>query len=277
MYCSKNIGLNKSNIKRDKLTCFSKESLIKMAEAYNEKHKKKIIRINGKTKDQIWQQLNKALSAKCENEVCWIDQDFIKDMKNKTINHDTFIPKMPKEWKKNMTTWLTTDDIYSVMRLYELKYPDFMFIGPVPYDCQIGGNLKCELQKLDIVKLYKSGINKLGIIYNTDTSNKPGEHWFAVYLDIPEREISYYDSFATKPPKDMLMLMSNIKKDLMDKLGINIKIDYNHKRHQYDEYNCGMYSMNYIINRLKGMKMKDIEKGIFTTKNMQDLKKILYR
>ena len=142
-------------------TCFSKDSLIKMCKAFNKQHKKNKISIQHKSKKQLWLQLRDKLSKKCKQEWCWVDQNFIKNLKDTEINYKTFKPKMPQSWKQNKNTWLSTTDINQVMKQYELKYKDFLFIGPVPLDCYMGSSLNCQLKHLNITSLQKAGIKKI--------------------------------------------------------------------------------------------------------------------
>lgn len=262
-----------------KLSCYSRNSLLKIAKEYN-KLSPGNIKTKGKTKAQLWSQIRKALSNKCDNnEKCWIEQNFIKKMKNKEILNDTFRPKMPKEWKNDMTTWLTTGDINKVMKQYENKYPDFIFIGPVPLDCGINSNLRCELTKFNIKKLYNKGINKIGIIYNLDRSTGAGSHWMGLYVGINKKtaNIDYYDSYGASPPYEIKKLMNKLQSDLKNNCNINATLHINNTRHQYDGYNCGMYSMYFIVKRLEGRSLKQIENMNLTTNKMQKLKLHWYR
>jgi hypothetical protein len=58
------------------------------------------------------------------------------------------------------------------MKQYEKANEDFIFLGPIPSDCPT--KIQCELTNIDLMKLKKNGINKIGIIYNLDTSNQDG-------------------------------------------------------------------------------------------------------
>ena len=270
MYCS-------PARENQKLTCFSKDSLVKIAKSYNQQYHSNIIKYKGKTKFQIWRQIREAMSNRCSQEICWVDQDFVKSLKDKEITQETFRPKMPKTWKKNLSTWLTTDDINEVMIQYEDIYPDFLFIGPIPIDCQIGGSLRCELQKFDIAKAYKNGLRRLGIVVNSDLHSGIGIHWFCIYAEMAKNgDISFYDSYGEKPDKYILNIMEKMQKNLK-KVGLDLKMQYNRTRHQYDGFNCGVYSMNYIINRLKGKTHKQMEKKKIPSKIMQEMKHYLYR
>ncbi len=257
-----------------KLTCYSKDSLISIAKTYNNTNPKKKIIVSGKNKLQLWYQIRNALSDRCDNEICWLNQNLVEDKKK--IAFETFRPKMPNSWKKDPTTWLTTNDINSVLTQYEKLHKDFFFVGAVPLDCGIGSELQCQLTNFDIKKLYKSGVRKVGVVYNSDSSNGPGQHWMALIVDMTRKNIIFYDSYAGTPLREIMDTMKRFQKDLGE-IGLKMKIDYNKKKVQYDEFNCGIYSVNFILNVLKGKSLKQIEKMKIPTEKMQKLKKYLYR
>jgi len=262
-----------------KYTCYSLDSLKKIAKEYNRKYGRPFIKIKDKSRIQLWQDIRKRLSDRCNsNDSCWIEQDFVKNTNNNEILNNTFKPKMPNEWKNDMTIWLNTDDIDNIMKQYEKKYKNFFFVGPVPIDCNINGNLMCQLTNFNVNKMYKRGINKIGIIYNTDTSNGPGEHWQSVFCDISRKKITFFDSYASKPSDEIMYLMKKLQYDLKNgKNNIMMDIEWNKKRHQYDGYNCGMYSMFFIIQMLEGKTLSQINRMKLDTNKMQKLKKIYYR
>jgi hypothetical protein len=163
-----------------------------------------------------------------------------------------------------------------MMRQYEEKYPDFIFIGPVPRDCKIGGSLQCELTNFDINRAYDKGIRKIGIIYNNDYSYQSGSHWNCVLIDMKDKTIEFYDSYGSKPLPEVLEFMKK-NAEKLNKRGMKVSLGYNNTRHQYDDYNCGMYSMYFLVKRLEGYKMEEIERMDITTKKMQNLKKVWYR
>lgn len=261
------------------LTCYSLHGLQKIAEAYNQTFPNaNKISIKGKSKTQLWNEIRGALSGVCNDETCWVEQNFVKATRNRELLNQTFRPKRPKSWEKNPTIWLDSYDIMRVMKQYEDLYPNFLFIGPIPRDCKIGGGIQCALTDFDIRKAYKSGIRKIGIVYNTDYSHQPGSHWNCIFVDIDNREIDFYDSYAEKPLPEVARLMRRIRDDLQPLLGDGeMRIAHNHRRHQYDEYNCGMYSMFFLVKRLEGHSMSEIEKMKITTRKMQNLKKLWYR
>ena len=257
-------------------TCYSKESLIKIANIWNKHNSSdtKMIDTKNKSIKVIWDQIHKKFSAKCKkNEACWKRDPLIKKMRDPEITMYTFKPDFPKVWKKNKYTWLNTYDIYYVMKQYEKAYDDFIFLGPIPSDCPT--KIKCELTKLDLIGMKKNNFNKVGIIYNLDISSGQGTHWVAMYIDNKNNEINYYDSYGSKP----VPLINNFIKSLVDKYtehNFKSTVIYNDKRHQYGHSECGVYSMNFILERLHGTTMYDISQVNIPDKKMNHLRKLLY-
>ena len=264
---------NKKNTKFK--SCYSKDSLIKIATLWNKDNPKNLIDIQHKSKKKLWEQIQKKLNLICKkDEYCWKKQDFVKKLKDMDIEMYTFKPEYPKEWLKNENTWLNTYDIYYVMKQYEKANDDFVFLGPIPADCPT--KIQCELSKLDLITMKKNNINKIGIIYNHDVSTGPGTHWVAMYIDNINNEINYYDSYGSKPTP----LIHKFIHSLVDKYNLNNyspTVIYNDKRHQYGGSECGMYSMNFILERLHGKSMYEISKMNLPDKEMTYLRKLLYK
>lgn len=264
----------KNNRNKKFKSCYSKDSLIKIAEIWNKNNSLNHIKIEKQTKKKIWDQIQKNLNFVCKkDEYCWKKQDFIKKLKDIDIEMYTFKPDYPKAWVKDEKTWLNTYDIYYVMKQYEKAYDDFIFLGPIPSDCPT--KIKCELTKLDLIEMKKNNFNKVGIIYNLDVSSGQGTHWVAMYIDNKNNEINYYDSYGSKP----VPLINNFIKSLVDKYtehNFKSTIIYNDKRHQFGHSECGVYSMNFILERLHGTTMYDISKVDIPDKKMNHLRKLLY-
>lgn len=267
MYCSP-LAENKSNY-----TCFTKKNLIKIAKAYNETYDNKI-KYSTKTKKELWTEINNRLQSSCDNEYCWINKQFIKNTHNRDILYEKFRPKMPSEWKKDKNTWLNTYDIKNVMSQYEKKYSNFIFFGPVPADCPT--NIRCELSDLDILDIKSKKIYNIGIVFNLDTHDKSGSHWVAVFADLNKCKIYYYDSYGKMPTKWILKFIENFIEKCKD---ANMKMNfyYNNTRHQFQNSECGVYSMNFIIELLKGKSFNEIIKQKIPDKVMNDLRFYLYR
>ena len=256
-------------------TCYSKPSLIKIAELWNKENKDKInIKIKGHSSKSLWNQIQRKLSSSCgSDEYCWKKQAFVKKLKDTEIEMHTFKPDYPKEWLRDRYTWLNTYDIYYVMKQYEKAHKDFIFLGPVPSDCPV--SIHCELSKLDLIKLKKQGIYKIGIIYNLDVSSGPGTHWVGMYIDNKNNEINYYDSYGSKSRALIEKFVGKIAKQYtLNKL--EPMVIYNDKRHQYGGSECGVYSMNFILERLHGTTMYEISKMDIPDEKMNYLRQLLY-
>jgi hypothetical protein len=245
-------------------TCYSKDQLIKIASSLNQK-KNAGISLK-KSKNALWESIRKTLFPVCTTEWCWLDHiDADKQMKD-----STFRPSMPIEWVKNKYEWLSTTDINEVMVQYEKEYSNFRFFGPVPVDCP--KDIYCELTDLDIKGLKSKGVDYIGVVFNLDRHDQSGSHWVALYINIPKSLITYYDSTASQPPEDIKYFINMVG----IKLG-NHTYEYNKKRHQYGGSECGMYSMNFLIESLKGKTLKDIEMKAITDREVNLLRNYLYR
>jgi len=268
-------SIKNKNKNMDWKSCYSKASLISIADAWNKENPSlKPIVYKGKNHIQIWKQINERLYKKCkEDEECWNKQEFIKKMKNSEIDYYTFKPEYPEEWYKDKYTWLNTYDILYVMKQFQKVYKDFIFLGPIPSDCPT--RVQCKLSNFDLMKLKRNKINKVGIIYNLDVSSGEGTHWVALYIHIPKKEINYYDSYGHKPihliHEFIMGLVMNFRENNKEPTVI-----YNDTRHQYKGSECGMYSMNFILERLNGKSMKDISSVAIPDEEVNNLRKFLF-
>ena len=264
------------NVKKSKKckSCFEKNDLIKMIKAYNKKNSSKKIKIENKSHKQLWNSLRTALSKKCDKEICWLDEDFVRSNKGRLLSR--FKPKMPEDWKKNKHAWLSTTDINEVMKQYERKYDHFAFFGPVPVDCPNG--ISCPLTTLDPLKLRNNkGITMIGIIYNLDYHYESGSHWVAMMIDLSRTPhyIDYFDSYGEEPHELIRKFMNQMHSKIKSS-GPVIKI-VNDKRHQYGHSECGVYSINYLLERLKGRTPYDLTKDKIKDKVMNEMRRYLYR
>lgn len=264
-----NCAPNKNRDKKDH-TCYSKEQLIKIAQALNKKKKSKIN--TSKTKNEIWEQIRQELFDECLYEWCWLDNKHVKELNDKDLRENVFKPSMPGEWMRNRYTWLNTTDISKVMRQYEKLYEDFRFFGPVPVDCP--RDIYCELTDIDLVKLRRRGVNYVGVIYNLDRHDQGGSHWVAVFVNMVDRVVSYYDSTGSPPPDYIRYFMGKMERGMGEG---RVEVNWNRKRHQYGGSECGVYSMNFLVESLKGKKMSDFQKKKIDDFSVNILRNYFYR
>ena len=249
-------------------TCFTREALLSMVNDWNTKHPQDIIKNQSAlNKKQLWNNLNNRMRIKCNDEKCWVNTEF----KDNKIAKSCFRPKMPKKWNTNKNEWLTTIDIEKVLKQYETKYPEFMFLGPVPIDFDKKEGSNCivnEICKLSIEKLIRKNKTKIGIVFNLDTHDQSGSHWVAMFANLKEGQIYYFDSYGEKAPNEVIKLMSRLKESC-EQLNISSKIHYNNIRHQYKFSECGMYCINFIIRLLDGASFIDVCKNIIDDDKME--------
>lgn len=258
-------------------TCFNKEELINLSKKWNKTHQNnKIIYVN-KNKNNLWKSLRQKLSDSCGNkEWCWIDQDFARSLKPKMLK--IFRPRMPKEWYYDKNTWLSSVDILKVMEQYEELHKDYRFIGPVPLDCVYSGSLACELKNMNLSRLYnKTNIRRIGIIYNLDYSWMDGSHWVGLFVDFSKKpaNITYFDSTGNGPPTEIKDLIKNYQIQL-SQINIPVDIEINKKVHQKDNYECGVYAMTFITQRLGGRNLERINKYRIPDKVMNKMREYFY-
>jgi hypothetical protein len=247
--CSPQTKFNKK-----KYTCYSDENLHKMRDIWNARHPDQLINTNDSK--EIWLRLKNYFNRVCNKESCWIKQMAAGTQMEKDLL-DSFAPESPKEWKKNPNEWLTSVDIVEVMTQYEKTYKCFEFLGPSPIDYDshklFGECVWEELCHFNLSNQIKRGKTKIGIIFNTDPHNKPGEHWISLFINVKKAQIFFFDSAGNKIPAQIQKFVNNVIYDGKKlKTPIYFKFDQNYPvEHQYKNTECGVYSIFFIIHMLE--------------------------
>jgi hypothetical protein len=238
--------------KMNTFSCYTDKSLYKLRDLWNARHPDALIQSNDSI--EIHAILSRYLSRVCNKESCWLKQEFVKGKLSSDIA-DSFAPESPKEWKKNPNDWLSSLEILNVMKQYEKAYKCFDFIGPTPIDFDkkklYGECVWEELCKFSLAQQIKKGKTKIGIIFNTDPHNKPGQHWMSMFINIKKQKVFFFDSVGDKAPPQVMKLVSRIKKQGA-LLQMNFTFDQNHPtEHQYGNTECGVYSIFFIVHMLE--------------------------
>ena len=237
-------------------TCFKNDILFILKENWNSNNTKKIESNDPK---KIWRFLKKNMNKKCYNELCWLkNKEISENIDNEVIKNKYFRPFSPKKWKKHPFEWLSSKDIIKVMEQYEKSYNNFVFLGPSPIDFntkQLHGTCVYEqLCNFNLKEFYTTGKNKIGIILNLDPHYKSGSHWVALFVDLEKHFIFYFDSNGDKIPKEINDLVKKIKTQASN-LQLELKYVSNYNiEHQQKDGQCGMYTLYFIIELLKGNK-----------------------
>jgi hypothetical protein len=235
----------------NEFSCYTNDDLYHLRDLWNVRHSDLFIHSN-EPKD-IHALLSGYMKNVCSKETCWLKQHFANDSREKL--KDSFAPEHPMKWLKNPNEWLDSNDINKVMKQYEKAYKCFDFMGPTPidFDKRLYGN-ECvwsELCDFDIGEQMKKGKTKIGIIFNTDEHDEPGEHWISMFINLKKQQIYFFDSAGDKPPKEITAFVKKIKEQ-GSKLGMDFQYDQNHPvEHQYKNTECGVYSLFFIVHMLE--------------------------
>ena len=232
---------------------FDDKEIDNLRKVYNKEHsrEKPIPKSSTQT---VWKTIQKRLHDECDTGAA---QCIFNSLLSK--------PTAPNTWKTNPEEWLSSLDIDAVEKQFSKMIPDYYYVGTVPMDfnkhSETGTCLVNSLCSLDIQGIYNKGYRRIGVVFNTDVSTGPGQHWIALYCDLrPELvfpRITYFDSYAEKPSKEIVNLMRRWK-TTWDTTHIHSKpmaTTYNKTRHQYENSECGMYSLYFHYCCLLGIPM----------------------
>jgi hypothetical protein len=262
-------------------SCLTLKSLKVIAENYNKTNKNKLEIFDDKAK--MVEQLEKKLSDKCNDQTCWLRLDIVKQIENENIKEDILENTFRPEGPAKKYEWLSTSDINNVVTQYQEKHTDFLFLGAVPADFEELPVL--GISNLDLQDVEKEGKHKIGMVINLDEHTQGGSHWVALFTDLKKGQIYYFDSFAKKPHKRTRKFINKIVKYLYKKKynkdikinsllkkvggGKNIPDDlksfdirYNTKQHQFNNSECGVYSINFVVRLVRGETFDEITQNI---------------
>jgi len=245
-----------------KYSCLSRKALRNIAKATSKLHNIKIDIKNMESKS-IYDKICTILEEKynCKTEGCWMGiKELMRMMSSSDLEYfqELFRPKLPDELVKDKTEWLSNFDIENVLSRHQNHRDDFYFYGALPIDFR-----KCsvskDLCKINMKKHRRNNETKLGFVFNTDESNKPGQHWFAMYVDMSginlegQPGIYFFDSFGAKPNKEVLNLINKIKSQDTE---CDYLVTHNDKSIQKNTYSCGVYCIHFIEHMLFGHPFK---------------------
>jgi hypothetical protein len=96
---------------------------------------------------------------------------------------------------------------------------------------------------------------QFGFIFNTDPSDKPGQHWIAVCYIKQLQELDYYNSLAEEPTEQFREEI----KPVIDALNLPyyLKFKVNMIPRQDKSENCGWHALDFLYKMLVPFKSKD--------------------
>ena len=261
-------------------SCYTDKSLFKLRDKWNLRHPD--VKIVTNEPKEIHGLLKNYLSYVCNKESCWLKQKGEFGNLEEEFK-ESFAPESPSEWKKNPNEWLSSLDIIKVMKQYEKAYKCFDFIGPSPIDFDkrklYGECVWEELCNFNLEEQIKKGKTKIGIIFNTDPHNKPGEHWISMFINIKKKQIFFFDSVGNTAPKEIMKFVEKIKtqgQNMSPKM--TFTYDENHPvEHQYGNTECGIYSIFFIVHMLEDKMTEDyLKTHILKDEYMQKFRKVYF-
>jgi len=279
-------------------SCFSLESLRKIASAYNKKNPNKSTHINtNMSKNKLVEAITNVFKNKCNDQACWLRDEIVLEINDNEIHENTFRPEGPD----GKYAWLSTLDINNVITQYHEIHKDFLFLGAVPYDFEELPVLELHHDNL-FNTYYNDGKHRIGMVINLDTHNMSGSHWVALYANLHNNQVYFFDSVGKKPGKRIRKFVNKIVKYLYNKdnpnqkLNINsilnriknnknskiqqlnnIDIKYNYIQHQFDNSECGVYSINFILRLIDGESFENIITNITRDEAMNTNRLVYFR
>jgi len=284
-------------------SCLTLESLQKIATNYNKSNTDKID--TQLDKDELVKELDGKLKDKCDEQTCWLRLDIVKKLEDEDINNNTFRPKGPTQKYE----WLSTNHINDVVEQYMKVHKDFLFLGAVPYDFEDLHVL--GISTLNFSDIEKKGKHKLGMVINLDEHYKNGSHWVALYTDLAKNQIYFFDSVGKIPGKRIRKFINKLTKYLYTKkynqnlpindviaqlkalkknknkvnnnehiknlLGGEIDVRYNNIQHQFENSECGVYSINFIVRLVGGESFNSIINNITSDEEMNKNREEYFR
>lgn len=268
-------------VKFDAGSCITLPVLVAMAEAYNKVNDNKI-KLSCKNETLHPRKYKKYLLKKigdryknvCDSQLCWTQQDFVKKMDNvMKIQLEKFTLK--PEGPEGRFEWLNTININEVMEQYSQIHEDFLFLGAVPMDFE---KIKQEpIYNLDLDDAKKDGITKFGIVFNLDEHWQSGSHWVAAFADMSKGMVYYFDSYGIPPEKRVRAFMKKFSDYYEKKTNKKCDVGYNKTRNQYKNSECGVYSINFILDLLDGKTFEEIQNNPIPDDKVNKLRTKIFR
>ncbi len=216
--------------------------------------------------------------TKCDTDRCILEKSGLGREEIQKLEKEFLRPKMPDEWKNDPDKWLDTTNIENVLKQYEEVRPDFKFVGAIPIDFSAPDpyasgaekGKKClydETCKMNLDTLKRGGKKYIGFVFNLDPHFRNGSHWVSMMLDMARRECNFFDSYGYEPHPLISRLMKSFK---IQDPGLNL--NYNARRFQFGESECGMYSIYFIATMLGGERFKKFVKAGVPDSEMNKLR-----
>jgi hypothetical protein len=222
-------------------------------------YSKKIIEYASQEFNKSFDNVEKAYHAirkklKCGSSVSCVIEDMMTKHDILRIAEKYFKPVGPAK----STEWLSNHNIDNLLKqleeAYKGKYKHIPF-QMIDFDEMSNS----ELRNLDIMKYYNEGYKGIGCVINTDVSSGSGIHWFCIYISLDQKNkhitLEYFNSSGQSPLKSINQWLHLQQKKLSD--GGNVRAEIinvlDNEQIQKDSHSCGVWSITYILLRVRGM------------------------
>lgn len=272
--CAPNVVVH---LNGDSVSCFNDHELQEMARSFNRyivsedlcfrnvcAVKLPIPNIQTATSGELWSALDTRLNALCKTDSCWVNLPFVK------LVTDTHLRRKLKKYTfkpsgtRGKYTWLSTTHIHGVLQQYETTHPDFKFLGALP----------CDFYKFtDVDDNIAKSHPKVGAVFNLDNNRGPGTHWVAFFIDNVNKTCEYFDSVGEPPNRCIKVFIRELLKNHIPGY-VYLQNDIVHQRKNSE---CGVYSIHYIVQRLKGLGFYEISKMVIDDDRMNGYRQEIFR
>lgn len=225
---------------------------------------------------------------KVDTEAAVYESPRVRDLIGGAAVRKTLMDYFKAEGPADSTALLDNFNIDETLSKWAL-HSEQMFKGKkfyhIPFQMIDFAHQGTELSTLDIKKLMDDGYSSFGVILNTDRSSGRGKHWFALYGDLAHKGTSddpiileYFNSSGNSPMSEVSDWMESTQQALLKDHGIYADIYRSAKRRlQNSMTECGVWSLMYILSRLKGHGSDWFYKTSANDADMIKLRKFLFR
>jgi hypothetical protein len=243
-------------------TCLTKAQIQEIARVFG-------VRLEKKTKNAMWKELNARAKTNCTSDRCVVNRAG-------GLGSSSLRPVYPASWRADPNTWLTNVDIDNVMRQYERRYRSFAFVGVMPVDfSSYAEEGRCVVRQMCAFDALSLGKARLGFVFNLDRHDQSGSHWVALYVGLRKSDSNYgayfFDSNGQPPPSSVAELMRKIATQSGDD---KFPVVVNRTRKQFENTECGMFCVHFLVECLKRRPFKDIVRGSMRDAEMTRLRKV---
>lgn len=246
-----------------KHSCYTMIELKDIARAWNKKNGHYRVKLNQKLPELV-DSLRQRLGP---DEWCWEDM-----LPTRRKHGQIFLPD-GKFIRHRRAGGLTTGDVNRVFKQYNGVIPNAKLITVRCEDGAYNDTDKYKLTRDNLLWKLLVPYKKIGIFFGIDI------HASALFIDIPNREINYFDSANSGEPTNITILNVISMSILLTKeiYGEPWEIKYNDTVYQYYGSDCAIYAIHFLIERMKGKTFEQITRQQLRPEDIHRYRNIYFR